>query len=829
MNSLNCVKALLQVSPIVFLRAHSARSWNIRQATTPTKRRSTLSWSRLAFRRVLLLTAAQVCLAFSAFASCTAPRNEIEAENCLPGTPPSQWYVRGTGSTNIQGFTTDISVNAGETVRFKVSAAVPLYRIDIYRMGYYGGQGGRFITSVSPSSLLPQIQPECLSDASTGLIDCGNWAVSASWAVPSTATSGVYLAVLVRLDTGEKSPILFVIRNDSSNSDILMQTSDLNWHAYNDYGGNSLYTGNPAGRAYKVSYNRPFNVPNLNAWFFTSEYPMLRWLEQNGYDVTYFTGVDTDRYGGLITQHKVFMSVGHDEYWSGGQRTSVEAARAAGVNLAFFRGNEMFWKTRWEPSIDGTNTPFRTMVCYKETNANAVIDPADPPIWTGMWREPRFSPPADGDRPENALTGTLFGVSSPRNDPITVHEADGKMRFWRNTSIANLAPGQVATLPAGVLGYEWDVDTDNGFRPAGLMGLSTTTLDVQTCVIAYTIGPCRATHHLTLYRAASGALVFGAGTGQWSWGLDSNHAIPGTPTNVDMQQATVNLLADMGVQPATLKSGLKLATASADRTPPHSRILWPTSGRTATAGVPVTIFGTATDDGGVVGAVEVSLDGGKSWHPAIGRKNWAYQARFGYSGTWNVLSRAVDDSGNLEAPGPAITVTAVPETCPCTIWPSGTMPAVVDAGAFSPLELGVQFKSDSNGYITGIRFYKSDANTGTHVAHLWSSSGALLASAAFANETPSGWQQANFPAPVPITANTVYVGSYQTSVGHLSMDQGYFARFGVDNSPLHALADVSGSANSVYAFSGSPTFPADTYNASNFWVDVVFTFTAGAH
>jgi hypothetical protein len=777
---------------------------------------------------VLLLTAAQVCLAFSAFASCTAPRNEIEAENCLPGTPPSQWYVRGTGSTNVQGFTTDISVNAGETVRFKVSAAVPLYRIDIYRMGYYGGQGGRFITSVSPSSLLPQIQPQCLSDASTGLIDCGNWAVSASWAVPSTATSGVYLAVLVRLDTGEKSPILFVIRNDSSNSDILMQTSDLNWHAYNDYGGNSLYTGNPAGRAYKVSYNRPFNVPNLNAWFFTSEYPMLRWLEQNGYDVTYFTGVDTDRYGGLITQHKVFMSVGHDEYWSGGQRTSVEAARAAGVNLAFFSGNEMFWKTRWEPSIDGTNTPFRTMVCYKETNANAVIDPADPPIWTGTWRDPRFSPPADGDRPENALTGTLFGVSSPRNDPITVREADGKMRFWRNTSIANLGPGQVATLPAGVLGYEWDVDTDNGFRPAGLVPLSTTTLDVQTCVIAYAIGPCRATHHLTLYRAASGALVFGAGTGQWSWGLDSNHAIAGTPTDVNMQQATVNLLADMGVQPATLMAGLKQATASVDRTPPRSKIWWPTSGRTVTAGMPVTIFGTATDDGGVVGAVEVSLDGGKSWHPAIGRKNWSYQAKFGYSGTWNVLSRAVDDSGNLEAPGPGITVTAIPETCPCTIWPSGTMPAVVDAGAFSPLELGVQFKSDSNGYITGIRFYKSDANTGTHVAHLWSSSGALLASATFANETPSGWQQANFPAPVPITANTVYVGSYQTSVGHLSMDQGYFARFGVDNSPLHALADVSGSANSVYAFSGSPTFPADTYNASNFWVDVVFSFTAAA-
>src|SRR5206468_10195284 len=124
-------------------------------------------------------------------------------------------------------------------------------------MRFYQGQGARLITSVSPSASLPQIQPQCLTDSSTGLTDCGNWAASASWAVPSTATSGVYLAVLVRLDTGEQSPILFVVRNDSSHSDILAQTSDLNWHAYNDYGGNSLYTGNPAGRAYKVCYNRP--------------------------------------------------------------------------------------------------------------------------------------------------------------------------------------------------------------------------------------------------------------------------------------------------------------------------------------------------------------------------------------------------------------------------------------------------------------------------------------------------------------------------------------------------------------------------------------------
>ena len=120
---------------------------------------------------------------------------------------------------------------------------------------------------------------------------------------------------------------------------------------------------------------------------------MIRWLEANGYDVTYFSGMDADRYGNLILNHKIYLTVGHDEYVSGNQRTNLEAAQTAGVNMAFFSGNEVFWKTRWENSIDGANTPYRTLVCYKETLANAVIDPADPPTWTGTWRDPRFSPP----------------------------------------------------------------------------------------------------------------------------------------------------------------------------------------------------------------------------------------------------------------------------------------------------------------------------------------------------------------------------------------------------------------------------------------------------
>jgi hypothetical protein len=211
----------------------------------------------------------------------------------------------------------------------------------------------------------------------------------------------------------------------------------------------------------------------------------------------------------------VFLSVGHDEYWSGTQRANIEGARNAGVNLAFFSGNEIFWKTRWEPSIDGSNTANRTLVCYKETHANAKIDPL-PNVWTGTWRDPRFSPPADGGRPENALTGTLFRMNdSGTSYAITVPASYGKMRFWRNTSVANLAPGTSATLTNNTLGYEWDESPGNGFQPAGLAPLSSTTITTSgSFLLDYgsTYGAGTATHSLSLYRHSSGALVFGAGT-----------------------------------------------------------------------------------------------------------------------------------------------------------------------------------------------------------------------------------------------------------------------------------------------------------------------------
>ena len=769
-----------------------------------------------------------------AFSSCTSPQNPIEAENCLPGDPSWSMWDLNNYDPSIVGFATDISVNVGQTIYFKINTDAPAYTINIWRMGYYGGAGARQIASLRPSALLPQKQPACLANAATGLVDCGNWAVSGSWAVPSTAVSGIYFAFIQRLDTYGKSAIVFIVRDDNRVTDLLFQTSDMTWQAYNVWGpqGQSFYgcnsTYNSSCRAYKVSYNRPFTTQSFNpsSWVLNAEYPMVRWLEANGYNVSYISGVDTGRYGStLLTRHKIFLSVGHDEYWSGDQRANVEAARAAGVNLAFFSGNEVFWKTRWENSIDGANTPYRTLVCYKETWANGVIDPADPPTWTGTWRDPRFSPPADGGRPENALTGTIFRVNSTRSDSIVVSQAEGRMRFWRNTAMATLGPNQTISTPAGTLGYEWDAAEDNGFRPAGLFNLSSSTVNLQyEYLLDYgsTFGAGTATHHLTLYRHSSGALVFGAGTVQWAWGLDSNHINPGTPADINMQQATVNLLADMGAQPATLQPGLSPATRSTDTVAPTSTITSPQAGSTVAAGSTVTITGTAADSDGVVAGVEVSADGGVTWHPASGRETWSYIWQVPAGGTTTLRSRAVDDSGNLEVPQAGISVTIGPPQCPCAIWSSTAAPATVDAGPDSSVELGVRFLSDTTGYITGLRFYKSSTNTGTHVGNLWSASGALLASATFAGETASGWQQVNFSTPVATTANTIYVASYHTGVGHWSVNRNYFTSTGVDNSPLHAPASGVSGLNGVYAYATSNTFPTSSYLDSNYWVDVVF-------
>ncbi|MFJ9823586.1 DUF4082 domain-containing protein [Streptomyces sp. NPDC101160] len=770
---------------------------------------------------------------------CGAGSNAIVCENSKPGTPMSDWFS-GNNYGDIAGFATRMSVQPGETIQFKVQSPAA-YHVRIFRLGWYGGDGAR---QVSTDAQAAQIHPanyltkrlDCLKDSGTGLLDCGNWPTTASWSVPSDAVSGLYIANFDQDDGNGVMPYPFVVRNDSSTSDILVQTSDQTWQAYNKWGGANLYDGDgpaPDGRAYKVSYNRPMDISGDNG-VYGSEFEMIAWLERNGYDLSYASGIDVATRGAtILPKHKMYMSQGHDEYWTGEQFTNVLNARKGGQHQTYFAGNEVFWKTRLEPSLDLSRTADRTLVCYKETKLkfptpNGVPDPSDQ--WTGTFMDPDSTKAGAPYRPENILTGSMFQVNGYRSDAITVPAAYGKMRLWRNTSVAGLTGSQVATFPKGTLGYEWDADIENATRPAGQIRMSSTSVDIQDGKYLQdwgnNYGNGTATHSLVAFRdPTSKALVFGTGTVQWSWGLTNvPTADPGGAVVTEdkrMQQATVNILADMGLQPKTLQTDLVPATASTDTTGPAVTVTSPAPNSSVPALQQVTVSGTASDTGGgVVARVEVSTDGGTTWHAADGTTSWSYTWTPMAQGPVTLKVRAVDDSVNIGA------VTSVPLTvdaqkCPCTVWPASATPGRPNGGDGSSVELGVKVRSSVPGTITGVRFYKSSVNTGTHKGSLWSSSGQLLATGTFSGETASGWQQLKFASPVPVKANTTYIASYFAPNGGYAYDADYFAAKDAGLAPLTALKSGTDGGNGVYKYGSTSGFPSQASSGANYWVDAI--------
>jgi hypothetical protein len=793
------------------------------------------------------------------FAGRSLAQNAIVTENALPGNPNSQWDLNTNpdgsfGDPSILGYATDISVNKGSTINFKIDVNTgtdKVFDIQIYRLGYYQGNGARLISDLG--NFTGVAQAACSFDNVTGLTDCGNWSIDASWAVPSTVVSGLYIAKLTRSAAGGggSSHIAFIVRDDASASALLFKASDATWQAYNGYGGTSLYVGPGLANnhASKVSYNRPFLTRNggggggvMEDWLFNSEYPMIRFLEHNGYDMSYYTDVDVVRNPSLLLNHKVFMSVGHDEYWSKEERDAVEAARTAGKNLAFFSGNESYWKTRWENSVDGSNTPMRTMVCYKEGTLATPAENAcggkcdgSTTTWTGLWRDGCGYPGVvDACKPENALSGEISWDGTAGT--IAVPFAYKSFRFWRNTpNVAALTTGQTATLAPGTLGYEWDWEQFQNSYPNGRNTLSSTLLDSRT-------------HKLSLYKSTFGGWVFGAGTVQWTWGLDANHdrnVTPWNQTSTDMQQATINLFADMGVQPATLQSGLIAATASTDVTPPISSITSPSNGASFPQGDTVTITGTASDVGGVVAGVEISVDGGTTWQIANGTTSWTFTWVPATQGNITIKSRGYDDSGNMESPGGSegstntinVTITAPspPTNCPCTIFtrtqgPVGTDQTPLNDGL--PLTIGIKFKAAFDGFISGIWFYKGVGDNAQNTVQLWAAAdGSMLGEATLpagrANTT--GWQLVTFISPVEISANTVYIASYYSPTGVYSATD-FGLTDSIVNGPLISLAsnDPEGDGgNGVFIYGPPRALPNGTFEDPNYWVDVNYTPISG--
>ncbi|HET9828769.1 MAG TPA: DUF4082 domain-containing protein, partial [Nocardioidaceae bacterium] len=271
----------------------------------------------------------------------------------------------------------------------------------------------------------------------------------------------------------------------------------------------------------------------------------------------------------------------------------------------------------------------------------------------------------------------------------------------------------------------------------------------------------------------------------------------------------------------------------ADTTKPSVTARTPADGAT---GVPVSTTVTATfsepvssaalalkDDAG--GSVAGTTTYTASTQTLTFTPNAALAGGKSYTATVN---GATDAAGNtMDAVTWTFTTAAQGSgTCPCTIWPASATPGTSSASDSSAVEVGVRFRAEQNGYITGVRFYKGTGNTGTHVGSLWSTSGTRLASVTFTGETATGWQQATFGAPVPVAAGTTYIASYHAPNGHYANDNGYFAAAPVSRGPLTALQDGPGTANGVYAYGGPGTFPTSTFSSTNYWVDVVFDVTA---
>lgn len=488
----------------------------------------------------------------------------VALENAKTGALGAEWTISGAGDTSNLGFARQFSSQPGDTVQFSCHGLGTT--IDIFRIGYYDGRGWRKVASIT-NNATSQPDPLTIPNSNDG-VTCSNWSVTASWTVPSDALSGLFVGVYRNSGGNNASYIPFVIRDDNRTADIAYKTSDATWGlAYNYYGtpaapltGKSVYgSGGPLGaittRTHAVSYHRPIvtraGIPQT--YWLACEAPLIRFLERNGYDVKYLSCRDLNADPGVLDNAQIFLSSGHDEYWSQNMRDAVEAFRDAGGHAVFMSGNEVFWRTRFEP--DGN-----TMWCYKDTmqgpGAHVAGTPLDPVSWTGTWKDTRYP----GRQPENTITGTDFRMNGVVDYPAPLLQAASYASHpvWRNSALTSgnvtfqgvigfeadsALPTQPAPSTAVLASHVFNIDgryaDDNGQEYAGNGNLN---------------------WGIVSQRYASGAVVVGFGTCQWSWSLDTIHDRGGNYVQPAGQQFTINLLGDLGAQPDTLMAGMTAAT-----------------------------------------------------------------------------------------------------------------------------------------------------------------------------------------------------------------------------------------------------------------------------
>jgi hypothetical protein len=470
--------------------------------------------------------------------------NAIQSENALPGTPGWNTFSAVADQLAISGYSSKISATHGESVDLFITTKDTTVSIDIFRVGYYGGVGARRVASLGSFPGRSQAIPA--PDPATGMVAATGWTRTTTLTIPTDWVSGVYLAKLTGSPSGHQSFIFFVVRNDGGHEKYVFQNSVTTYQAYNIYGGTSLYDNQtnksvyPYGHATKVSFDRPFDPLDGNGagQFTRYEYPWVRWAESQGYDLTYITDVDTATNVNPLTNHKAFLAIGHDEYWSKEMRDNVTAALAAGVNLGFFTGNEMYWQIRLEPNALGVAN--RVQVGYKDF-ALAQSRPGPDPFFCPA---SPCAPGTDNSRvttewrawpvslPEQLLVGVMF--DSTANAAAYVVQNSTSWVY----SGTGLSDGSKIN---GIVGYEYDrvfttyVDDNSG---------ATVTMTPQPGLVILSNSPVGTSHaNSTLYTAASGARVFAAGTIEWSSGLDSSgYGCTGGCVSAALQRTTRNIL-----------------------------------------------------------------------------------------------------------------------------------------------------------------------------------------------------------------------------------------------------------------------------------------------
>ncbi|HEY2631529.1 MAG TPA: N,N-dimethylformamidase beta subunit family domain-containing protein [Solirubrobacteraceae bacterium] len=559
-----------------------------------------------------------------ASAAVTCPNaNPIVNENNCKGAGSSAWQIGNGRTYDLGGFATQTSYNLGQGIPLKIGAYADTVDIQLFRIGYYGGKGGRLISTVNEVPV--NNGPSCNAmNAKTGEVNCENWETTYTIPAATIPATGVYIAKLTDSE-GDDNQIIFVVREDTPTpgSEILAKIPTSTYQAYNWFGGKSLYNYNSSApnlangspRAFSVSFERPFQDIASSAdenWFFKVDYPMIYWLEKEGYNVSYTDGVGIDENPESLLKHKVVLFSGHDEYWSGKELTAVKNAREHGVSLASFGANDTYWKVEYENN-------HQRMTVYKtvQDGSEGVNDPGtesptttfrDPGAPAGSLEAPKSGRPGP-NTPENSLWGIMYmgDTTTETSYGLTVPPAEGQDQYsgdsiWRNTGIN---PSTGATIGTNLVGWEWDVVPSQpgylAFEPGGVIQVAKTNVTLpgtewlQDYGREYGSSPPPGQAGFTeavKYRAASGALVFAAGTMQWSWGLgphflnqpqNTYSEAPVESADSRIQQATYNILSEMGVQPQT-PVGVVL-----DGSEPPPSASFSTSPQVITAGQSITL------------------------------------------------------------------------------------------------------------------------------------------------------------------------------------------------------------------------------------------------